>query len=98
MPIDVTRSYYTLRLRNPSEFQSGTFRTQDVGEAGRTMRRAARLKRTGRWETQSWMFSKNAYYLIGQKIYGRDAKSRQTLSQVKQQLRRYHPRLVKYVA
>ena len=56
IPVEIKGKILRVRVKNPKMFRRGTFRTQDVGSRGHTMRVGGRLKSTGRWETQSWRF------------------------------------------
>lgn len=52
-----TRRFDRLRVREPSVFIKGSFRTHDIGRKGFSKRIAGRLKSTGRWATQSILVS-----------------------------------------
>ena len=54
----MTRRFERHRIRNPDEFIKGSFRTQDIGKKGLSKRIAGRLKKTGRWATQSILISR----------------------------------------
>lgn len=50
--------YLRIRVRNPSSFIKGSFRTHDIGRKGHSKRIAGRLKRTGQWATQNYLIKK----------------------------------------
>ena len=60
MPYKKAR-YRHIRVRSPKQFKKGTFRTQDIGRAGHSMRVAGRLKRGGKWATQKFIIPKSEY-------------------------------------
>lgn len=47
-----------VRLRDPKDFIPASFRLHDIGRPGKTRRIAGRLKSTGRWATQSFLFDR----------------------------------------
>ena len=51
--------YLRIRVRSPSAFVKGSFRTQDIGRRGHSKRIAGRLKTTGRWATQNFLIQKS---------------------------------------
>lgn len=53
--------YYRVRVRSPSSFKKGSFRTHDMGRAGHSKRIAGKLKRSGRWATQAYLLSKQDF-------------------------------------
>jgi hypothetical protein len=54
--------YFHIVLRSKDEFTF--FRTQDVGEKGHIMRLAGK-RRSGSWDTQTWLISKEDAHLEG---------------------------------
>ena len=60
MPVEITKNYLRIRMKQPSLFLKGSFRTQDVGKAGGTKRIAAKLKKTRQFTTQGWIFELKA--------------------------------------
>ena len=61
MPVELRGRQLRIRIKSPSSFFSGSFRTHDVGERGKLMRIAGKLKKTGKWATQSWVLQLNNY-------------------------------------
>lgn len=59
--------YYHVRRLDPKFFKK--FRTHDVGRPSHTKRRAGVLKRTGKWDTQGYLFSKQDFRVM--KVKGR---------------------------
>lgn len=59
--------YYHVQRRDARLFKK--FRTHDVGRPGHTQRTAGVLKRTGKWATQSFLFSKKDFQVM--KVKGR---------------------------
>ena len=59
-PNEITESYARHRIEDPSEFQKGSFRTQDIGREGHSKRIAGKLK-TGKWATQSILIKRQDY-------------------------------------
>ncbi len=57
MTVDITARYERWRIRHPNEFIKGSFRTHDIGRVGFSKRIAGRLKKTGKWATQSLLIS-----------------------------------------
>jgi len=51
------RTYIHVRLKDPKEYRN--FKYHDVGREGYTMRLSAINKRTGKWETISWIFRRD---------------------------------------
>ena len=56
-----TTRYVRYRLRQPSSFKSGSFRTHDIGRKGHSKRIAGKLKRSGKWATQAILIAKKDY-------------------------------------
>jgi hypothetical protein len=59
--VHLTKNYARYRQINPSKFIAGSFRTQELGLRGHTKRIAGRLKKTGKWATQSILLKRNDY-------------------------------------
>jgi hypothetical protein len=57
MPYKQSR-YLRVRVRAPSQFVKGSFRTQDIGRKGHSKRIAGRLKASGKWATQNFLINK----------------------------------------
>jgi hypothetical protein len=55
----LTTKYERWRIREPSDFKYGTFRTQDIGKKGFSKRVAGMLKSTGEWDTQAILIDHN---------------------------------------
>lgn len=55
--IHITKNYERWRIREPDEFEEGSFRTHDIGREGYSKRIAGILKDTGKWATQSLLIS-----------------------------------------
>lgn len=61
MPIELRGKYLRIRQLDPKLFIKGSFRTHDIGRRkGGTKRIAGRLKKTGKWATQSYIFEVDA--------------------------------------
>jgi hypothetical protein len=56
MPVELTDRYLRIRVRDPKLFK--TFRTDDIGRPGHSKRIAGIRKKTGKWETQSWLIDR----------------------------------------
>jgi hypothetical protein len=54
MVIEVKGKYLRIRVKDPKLFVNNSFRTDDIGRKGHSMRITAINKQTGKWETQSW--------------------------------------------
>jgi len=54
--IYASTNYIHVRLKEPGNYSN--FRFHDVGRRGHSLRLAAINKRTGKWETISWIFDK----------------------------------------
>lgn len=59
--VHLTRQHARYRIRSPSKFIKGSFRTHDIGRAGHSKRIAGKLKDTGEWATQSILIAKKDY-------------------------------------
>lgn len=57
--------FYRIVVRPKGEFTS--FRTQDVGSKGH-LERLAGHRRSGSWDTESWLVSKNDAHISGNKL------------------------------
>lgn len=57
----ITKDYVRYRIMNPSYFQSGSLRTQDIERVGHSKRIAGILKSTGEWATQAILIHRNDY-------------------------------------
>ena len=60
MPIEIRGQHLRIRQLDPKLFIEGSFRTHDVGKPGGTKRIVGRLKKTGKWATQSYIFEVDA--------------------------------------
>jgi len=58
MPIDVTGKYIRIRVRPPTAFKTGSFRTHEIGRAGHSKRIAGISRKTGKWQTQAFLINK----------------------------------------
>lgn len=61
MPIEKTKNYTRYRIRDPKKFVKSSFRTLDIGRPKKHMLVRAKLKKTGKWATQSVMVEKGAW-------------------------------------
>lgn len=59
MPIEVTKRFVRVRVRDPKVFKKSTFRTHDIGRKGHSKRIAGIRKKTGKWGTQSFLISRS---------------------------------------
>jgi hypothetical protein len=66
MPVEVVGQQLRIRVRAPSDFQKGSFRTQKLGVHGRLDRIAGMRKGSGEWETQSWRLNLSNYGNLAQ--------------------------------
>ena len=55
----MVKRYLRIRQRDPKRFIKSSFRTQDIGRKGHSYRIAGKLKRTGRFATQSFRILKS---------------------------------------
>jgi hypothetical protein len=55
--IRVTDRYIRMGVRGSEDFQRGSLRTHDIGRKGFSKRIGGKLKRTGKWATQSFLVS-----------------------------------------
>jgi len=53
-----TDKFERWRIREPSEFIKGSFRTHDIGRKGFSKRIAGKLKKSGKWATQAILISR----------------------------------------
>jgi hypothetical protein len=58
MSIELTKNYERHRIRNPKLFIESSFRTHDIGRKGYSKRISGRLKKSGKWATQSILISR----------------------------------------
>lgn len=58
MPVEVKGKYIRIRVRPPQAFKSGSFRTHDIGRKGHSKRIAGISRKTGKWQTQSFLVNK----------------------------------------
>lgn len=72
--------YYRINVRPKEQFV--TFRTQDVGRPGHTQRIAGK-RRSGRWDTQTWLVSKEDAHMEDGRLVIDVKKAKQTLGQVR---------------
>jgi hypothetical protein len=56
MPIELKGSYIRVRVKSLKLFRDGTLRTLDVGAIGHTKQISGKLKKSGCWGVQSWLF------------------------------------------
>lgn len=61
MKVHITKKYMRYRLRSPSQFIRGSFRTHDFGRVGHSKRIAGRLKRNNLWATQAILITRSDY-------------------------------------
>jgi hypothetical protein len=59
--ITETKDYIRLWVKASGLFRKGSTRTDDIGKEGFTKRLSGRLKSTGRWETQAFIFNKKDF-------------------------------------
>lgn len=76
MPVEVTKKYVRIRVRDPRVFAKNTFRTHDMGRKGHSRRIAGIRKKTGMWETQ-------AYLILRSDIKKLDPRALRLLKQIK---------------
>jgi hypothetical protein len=57
MPYKHSR-YLRIRVRKPTDFKPGSFRTQDIGRKGHSKRIAGRLKGSRKYATQAFLVNK----------------------------------------
>jgi hypothetical protein len=58
MPVELTKRYLRVRVREPSSFAYGSIRTNDTGRPGHDKRLAGILKKSGKWATQAWLIDR----------------------------------------
>lgn len=58
MAVEITKRYLRIRVSSPGRFKKSTFRTDDIGRKGHSKRIAGIVRKTGKWETQSWLISR----------------------------------------
>lgn len=61
LKVHLTKRYARYRIKEPSEFKKGSFRTHDIGRKGHAKRIAGINKKTGKYETQSVIVSREDY-------------------------------------
>lgn len=61
MPKETTKNYVRFRIKNPRLFIKSSFRTLDIGKPMGHQLVRAKLKKTGRWATQSVIVEKRLY-------------------------------------
>lgn len=76
--IRATEDYVRIEMRDPDIFIRGTLRTHDIGRVGFSKRIAGRVRKTGEWETQSFLVSRNEP----------DERAKKLFVQIKDQFRR----------
>lgn len=59
--VHLTTRFARYRVLSPRLFVTGSLRTQDVGRKGHSKRIAGRLKKSGKWATQSFLVSRKDY-------------------------------------
>ena len=64
--IEIQGQQLRMRVHSPGKYTE--FKTDDVGEKGELQRIAGRIKRTNKWETQSWRLNLNDYSSIKEVI------------------------------
>jgi len=57
--VEIKANYLRIRIKEPSLFVKGTFRTKSIGKTGGVKMIVGRLKRSNTWNTQSYIFSIN---------------------------------------
>ena len=68
--------YFRITIRPKNQFSS--FKTQDVGERGGIQRVAGRRK-SGSWDTQAWLISKDKAQPWGQSLKAKDDETKELL-------------------
>jgi hypothetical protein len=66
MPVEIKGQQLRIRVNNPKKYSE--ILTDDVGEKGELQRIAGRIKRTNKWETQSWRLNLNDYSSVKEVI------------------------------
>ncbi len=72
-------SYFRIAVRPKDEFV--TFRTQDVGMRGH-IQRVAGKRRSGSWDTQTWLISKHDAHVAGGQLIPDTADAQKILEQL----------------
>gem|GEM_PF-190432 len=72
--------FYRIEIRPKSGFV--TFRTQDVGEKG-GLERIAGKRRSGSWDTATWLVEKGDAHVSGDKLVIDDAKAKTLMKQIR---------------
>lgn len=57
----LTKQYARYRIKNPSDFDKSTLRTQDIGREGHSKRIAGKNKTTGKYETQAILINRKDF-------------------------------------
>jgi len=71
---ELKKNYWRIRVRDPKDFEKGSFRTDDIGRKGHSLRIAGILKKSGKWATQSWLLHKDDVRVVGKTISGKDLR------------------------
>lgn len=79
---ELKKNYYFVRVESPKKFKRGTFRAQDVGRHGHTLRIAAVKRSTGKWATQAWRLHKSDVRVAGGKLVGKTRAIKKILKSV----------------
>lgn len=72
--------YYRIVIRPKSEFT--TFRAQDIGRKGHSIRLAGKRK-SGTWSTQAWLISKKDAIVKAGILVGKDSQTKKILSKLR---------------
>lgn len=59
--VHMTKQYVRYRINNPNDFDKKTIRTQDIGRKGHSKRLGGINKKTGEWETQAILITREDY-------------------------------------
>lgn len=79
-----TANYWRIRIKSPRLCKPGTFRTQDMGRPGHTMRIACKNKR-GKWMTQAWRIYIGDVSLKGGTLVANNSRTAKVLKRIRQQ-------------
>lgn len=71
MPIERTKNYTRYRIRNPNLFTKSSFRTLDIGKPKKHLLVRARLKRSGKYATQSVLAEHGSSPAVTKRIVAR---------------------------
>ena len=59
--VHFAKGFAVYTVRSPNTFKPTSIRTQDIGRKGHSLRRAGRLKKTGKWATQAFKIKRSDY-------------------------------------